>query len=475
MNPSTKNLPKITVEQVKAELCKRSFYYFLKEFWFEVIQEKPIWNWHIEYLCDQLQEIAIKVKNREPFEYEYYIINIPPASSKSTIISQMYTCWVWVIDPTQRFICASHSQTIARKDAIFTNQILNSDKYKKYFPDFKLEREATDFIKNNKNGERYATSVGSGITGIHAHQIIVDDPLNPQQSSSNVERKTANLWLQQTLSTRKVNKSITPTILVMQRLHEEDCTGFILSHSKSVFHICLPAEESKDVQPKELAQNYINGLLDEIRLNRKILEASKSSLGSYGYSGQMMQRPSPSEGGILKKTWFKIVDQNFIPQVKTDFCCDTAYTENEKNDPSGYLAYRIVNNNLYIIGFHKGHYEFTRQIEQLPKFVKENSYSVASIIYVEPKSSGKDLVSILKKQTNLNIKEDENPTKDKEARLNDIAPFIEAGRVYLKRDAWNEEFIEQCCNFPNAKHDEEVDCLVMAGRKAFLKRGLIFI
>lgn len=457
---------------VKAELCRRSFYYFVQQFWSEIIHEKPVWNFHIEFLCKELQQIAERVKRREPTEYEYYIINIPPSSSKSTIISQMYVAWTWTIDPTQRFICGSYSKDIARKDASFAQTILNSDKYKLFFPSLSLNKDAVDLIKNNKGGERFATSVGGSVTGIHGHQLIIDDPLNPQQSSSKVERDTANGWVTTTLSNRKVNQEVTPTIVVMQRLHEDDTTGYLIKRGVSYKHICLPAELDENVRPLSLAQHYQDGLFDPIRLSRDTLNKKKVTLGSYGYAGQMLQRPSPLEGGIFKKAWFKICDPQSVPKLAVNFVVDTAYTSDEKNDPTGIMGY-VSNNNLYITNFRKGHWEFLDQCKHIEEFTKENGYSVNSIIEAEPKASGKDVVNTLKKQTNLNIKEAKNPTKDKEARANDISPYVESGRVYLVRGGWNDDFIEQCATFPNAKHDEEVDCLIMACQRVFRKSKVI--
>lgn len=466
-------LSNVDVDIFKAEMCKREFYFFLQEFWDEIIHEIPIYNWHIKFICDELQEIAIRIKERKPSLFEYYIINVPPASSKSTIISQMFTAWCWTIDPTQRFICASYSQTISRKDASFFQLIINSDKYKKYFPEIGLNKDAVDLIKNSKGGERFATSVGGSVTGQHAHCIIIDDPLNPQQSTSEAERNNANAWMIGTLPTRKVDPLLTPTIIVMQRLHENDVTGFILNRVKNVRHICLPAELDSNIRPLSVAKNYIDGLLDVKRLSKEILNQRKITLGSYGYAGQMLQNPAPSEGGIFKKQWFKIIDSNYVPNIKTDFVIDTAYTSDEKNDPTGMLSYIISGNNLYITNFKKGHWEFLDQCKQLMEFVKENNYSRNSIIEVEPKASGKDVVNTLKKQTDLNIKEAINPTRDKEARANDIAPYVEAERVYLVRGGWNDDFIIQLATFPNAKHDEEVDCLVMACHRAFKKKKVI--
>ena len=83
-------------------------------------------------------------------------------------------------------------------------------------------------------------------------------------------------------------------------------------------------------------------------------------------------------------------------------------------------------------------------------------------MYVEPKASGKSIVQTLKKETGLNVREDKPPSKDKVARVQDISASLESGRVSLVRGKWNEEFLNQLVRFPSAKHDDMVDCLVMA-------------
>lgn len=475
---TNKKLPIITVDQVKAELCRRDFFYFLKEFIHVTIKEEIVWNWHIEFLCEKLQEYGKAIINREPFPKEYLIINVPPGSSKSTIVSQFFPVWLWINDPTAVTISLSYSQNLSIRHGMRSRDIMNDEKFKRYFPHIKFKPD-----QNNKmalgleqGGVRIISSVGGTITGDHAHCLIIDDPLNVEESTSDAERSNANDFIRHTLPTRKKNSKLTPTIIVMQRLHEADPTGMLLEEMPELCeHICLPSEIDNNIRPTYLKEMYVDGLLDPVRVDKEVIESKRKALGSYHYAGQYLQKPAPSEGGIIKKDYFKIIDQEHCPKGTVNFVVDSAYTEDERNDPSGYLSYIHFGNSIYITNFHKGYYDFNEQIKKLPEFAKANNYNNQSVIYVEPKASGKDLVSILKKQSNLNIKEDKSPTKDKEARVNDIVSFLEAGRVFLVRGGWNTDFITQCATFPNAKHDEEVDCLVMAARRSFLKSKLKFI
>ncbi len=467
--------------------CKKSFYYFVRYFWDTVIAEPPVWNWHIEYLCDELQAIGERVamlsRHVDPFtgqpawpvrlskEYDYVIINIPPGSSKSTIVSEMWPMWLWTLDASLRFICGSYASTPAEDIAEKCFSIYQSDKYLELFPELrqlKYPGGKTHF-RNGIKGERYTTSTGSAITGIHAHVQIIDDPMNPQIAASKVEREKANKWVSETMGSRKVSAKYTVTVIVMQRLHEMDTTGYLLKkEGLKIKHMCLPAELSPDVKPAILAKFYTNGLFDPVRRDRESLVTTKTELGSYGYAGQMMQRPSPAEGGIIKKHWFgRILRTHLATTQPIYFQLDTAYTNKTNNDPTAIIAYYLENNQVYIVNVQSVYMEFPELIEWLPKFVKANGYDHRSVIRIEPKASGKSIVQQLRRSTLLNIVEDVAPKDDKLTRLHAVSPAIEAGRVVLHEAGWNQDFLDEVAAFPNAEHDDKVDCLT-----AILRREL---
>ena len=453
-------LPPINL--VRAELYRRSFYEFVQYFWDTIIAEEPIWNWHIKYLCDELQAIGEMVAKREQKLHDYVIINVPPGSSKSTIISEMYPLWCWTIDPTQRFICGSYASTPAEDISEKCYNIYTSDKFRNVYPELveKTSGGKTNF-KNGLLGERYTTSTGSGITGIHAHQIILDDPMSPSIAASLVERERANKWVSETISSRKVSNDFSVVIVVMQRLHEQDTTGYLLAKSNlRVNHICIPAELSEDVRPVALKQYYKDGLFDPIRRNRQSLAATKEDLGSYGYAGQMMQRPAPLDGGLLKKNWFQIIPAAKVPpNLTTHFQLDPAYTAKQSNDPTGAMAYKTDGTNVYILHSTSVWKEFPQLCQWLPEWVNLYGYTNQSKIRVEPKASGKSIVQQIKQTSGLNIIEDEPPKDDKVTRVNAVSPKIEAGRVFLIEGNWNDSFLNQCASFPNGLHDDEVDCM----------------
>lgn len=465
------NLTNEEIANAVAELCRRDFYFFVQEFWSEIIPETPVWNWHIKYLCEELQLVSQNVFERKEKLHDL-VINIPPGTTKSTIITIMFPAWVWTIDPTIRIISNSYSGEISMEHAVKSRDIITSEKYQRYFPNVKIRKDKSgkQNYDNTENGARYTTSTGGAITGKHAHIIINDDPLNPKQAESEAHRKQAEDHTK-TLSSRKVDKAVSVVITVMQRLHTKDVSGYILGKKNDgVKHIKLPSEITENTKPipAELEKYYQNNLLDVVRLNRKVLDEAKVDLGSRGYNGQFLQNPTVEGGDIFRKEWFNIISKSefeplkfrYKPQVH--FFIDTAYTDRTENDPTGIIATCKIKEDLYIIHSEKWRKEFPDLVKIIPEYVARHGYTHSSTIRIEPKASGQSVIQTLKHFTKLNITATPSPNDSKLTRANAIAPMVECGRVYLVEGVWNEAFLEEVCGFPNAPHDEFVDVLAYA-------------
>ena len=464
-----KQIDKSILYAYKAMKCRESFAYFVKEFWDVIIKEQYISNWHIDYICEELQHLAYYIVNRLPKPYDL-IINIPPGTTKSTLTTIMFPAWLWTQDATIRVITNSYSADLSIEHSTKSRDIIVSEKFKRMFTNVELRQDkfAKSTYENTLTGARFTTSTGGTITGKHAHIIINDDPLNPGQAASEAERKMANEHTK-TLTSRKIDKKNTPVIVIMQRLHEADVTGYILSlKADKIKHICLPAELSHNVKPETLKERYINGLLDPVRLSREVLQEQKTELGSIAYSGQYEQNPTVEGGNIVKKDWFKYISYVEFHNLRTnepiDFFADTAYTKNKENDPTGIIGVCKIKENLYVTCAKSVYANFPELIRFIKEYVKGNGYTDRSAIRVEPKASGKSVVDQLKEISTLNIRELKTKLigESKTVRLKTVSPKIECGRIILVIENWNEEFMEQICGFPNKAHDEYVDLISYA-------------
>lgn len=452
------------------EMCKRQFFYFVKEFWDVIIKEEPVYNWHIPYLCQELQQLSEPIVQRKPKPYDL-VINIPPGTTKSTIVTVMWPAWLWTLDPSIRVISNSYSGDLSLDHASKSKDIITSEKYQLYFPEVKIrpDKSAKGFYENTQTGARYSTSTGGTITGKHGHAIINDDPQNPKQAGSAPLREQANEHTK-TLSSRKVNKENTPVVTIMQRLHEEDVTGYLLKRKgENIRHICLPAEVSDNVKPAELKEKYVDGLLDPERLSRKVLDEAMIDLGSKGYAGQYGQSPVVEGGNIIKEEWFRKISYSQFQAIRgrapVHFFLDTAYDEKKKktdNDPSGIIATSMINNALFIFDAKKLYKQFPDLIKFIPGYLQANGYDSRGSLRIEPKANGKSVIHQLERDTKINVTQTPTPTESKETRLNAASPSIECGRVYLVEGEWTEGFIDEVCGFPLKTHDEYVDILCYA-------------
>jgi predicted phage terminase large subunit-like protein len=473
-------LHEVSDDELLASICEESFYEFFLEFWGTIEAVELVPNWHIEYLCNQLQEVYEAWARKEA--QADMLINVPPGTSKSTTVSQLFPAWLWVKHPGMRILSSSHSAPLAISNSIKSRLCLKSDKFRRLWPgriEFQDDQDGKTDYRNTGLGQRLTTSSGTGgAMGSHADFIIIDDPINPQAGGSEAGRLAAAAHLQ-TLATRKTDKARTVTILVMQRIHEQDPAGLWLASGAPLRHICLPGELTIDattgekgsqVRPPELRQRYIDGLLDPRRLARPVLGKLQLTLGSYGYAGQVQQLPAPEEGGILKKVWFRRISYpDFLEKIPGaahadwHFDADTAYTEKQKNDPTAFLSSCYIGQTLYVRWAGEMWLELPALKLRLMDLVKVHGYRAPmSKLHIEPKASGKSVVQELRSISQLNVVEAPPPPDDKTTRVTTSSPFIEAGRVVLIDGAWNDSFISQCSSFPNAAHDDMLDCLTQA-------------
>lgn len=460
-----------------ANLCRSSFFEFLRYFWDTIIQEEPVYNWHIPFLCDELQAVVERVIERKAKLWDM-VINIPPGSTKSTIAVQMLPAWAWTRDSSLRFITGSYSEALALEHADYTRDILRSDKYRELFPGVQIvpSKDLKSNYRVTGGGQRFSTSVGGTVTGVHAHVICIDDPLNPKQAASKAELKNANDWIEKTLSTRKVDKAVTPMILIMQRLAEDDCTGAILGKKdKAVRHICLPADDQWPIVPEELEAKYreAGGYLDPIRLGPEVLRASKIDMGTYGYSGQFGQQPVPMSGGVFDRGWWRFYRAAPSKRSFRVQAWDTAYESKDGADWSAGTTWDECDSGYYLRDVYRDRVEYPdlkrAVIQQYQKWKPD-------AVLVEYMSSGKSIVQDLKRDRRLKVPiiAKKVGARDKETRARAISPLVESGAVFLPESApWLHDFLEEISLFPTGKHDDQVDTVSHALEYMQGKKGRV--
>jgi predicted phage terminase large subunit-like protein len=384
-------------------------------------------------------------------EIKRLIINIPPRYGKTEIAVKMFIAWTLAKNPMAKFIHLSYSDSLALDNSSMTKEYINSDAFQSVW-DLQLKKDSQSQKKwyTTQGGGVYATSSGGAITGFGAGTggaIIIDDPLKPDDALSDVRRSFINNRYNTTIRSR-VNDRDVPIIVIMQRLHEDDLSGYLLDggSGEQWHHLKLAALDDEN-----------NALWPE-KHSFEELEAIRQA-DRYTFSGQYLQIPSPPEGGEWRKDWFNIINRAELPSdISFEMYIDGAYTKDTRNDPTGIQISGKSGDNLYIFKSIDKYLEMPELKNFVSSFVQSCGVPISQIL-VEPKASGKSLVQLLRRETKYNVSELKTNfvrySKIERARAS--SPFIEGGRVFLVKDTWNEAFLQQVSTFPNAKHDEHID------------------
>jgi predicted phage terminase large subunit-like protein len=444
------------ISEIIKKKCEESLLFFTRYMFKENTGNKfEVAPFHIT-LAETLEAV-----NRG--EIKRLIINIPPRYGKTEIAVKMYIAWSLAKNPSSKFIHLSYSDALALDNSSLTRDYVQSESFQEIWKlPLKKDTQGQKKWYTEQGGGVYATSSGGAITGFGAGTggaIIIDDPLKPDDSGSDIKRNFINNRYNTTIRSR-VNDRDVPIIIIMQRLHEDDITGFLLDggSGEEWTHLKLSAlnEDNEPLWPSKHSFEELEA----------IRQASR-----YTFSGQYMQEPAPQEGGEWRKDWFNIIEPAHLPaDINWEMYIDGAYTENTKNDPTGIQISGSVDGNLYILKSIDKYLEMPELKNFISSFIAGVGVDVTQIL-IEPKASGKSLAQLLHRETRLNISElNTNFVKySKIERARASSPFIEGGRVYLVKDNWNEAFLQQVSTFPNAKHDEHIDITSYAIERNLIK------
>jgi len=455
----------VDLEEVKAELARRSFRYYVEEAW-RVVEPGTefVPNWHIDAICDHLEAVTRG-------EIQNLLINIPPRCMKSLIVGVFFPTWVWIDWPESRWLFSSYAQSLSKRDSVKCRRIIESPWYQRNWGDrYSLTTDQNEKLRfeNSKTGYRLATSIDGSATGEGGNFVVFDDPHNVKQAISDTQRESALLWWDETMSTRINDRKKDHKIGVMQRLHERDMTGHILEREGDNWtHLMLPMEfEPKrkcvTTLPFEDPRKEEGEPLWERRFDRGDIATMKQELGTYGAAGQLQQRPAPRGGGMFKREWFEIVSAAPVKAKKIRYW-DLAGTALRKDyNPSWTRGPSLClkDGTLYICDMASTQSEAKGVEDLLGQTAELDGHQVHIWIEQEPGSSGKAVIDRYVRVVLLGYTvRGDRPTGPKEVRAEPVAAMAEAGNVKLVKGPWNEEFLREAETFPAGAKKDQIDAV----------------
>lgn len=472
----------LTPDELETKLAEDCFAEFVKQAWPILEPATPYkHNWHIDAMCDHLQAVS----NRHILNL---IINVPPGSAKSLVASVMWQPWHWLKQPNDRFLTGSHADALSIRDAVKSRRLIESIWYQSRWADrFQLTGDQNEKKRweNDKTGFRIATHVG-GATGERAQFLTLDDPHEIEDAESDTIRESTIEWVRSTWSERIADAKNSGRVVVMQRLHERDTSGFLLNEEGGFEHLMIPMEFEPSrkfftsVWPQGDPRTVEGELLFPERWDADEVMRKKRRLGSYKAAGQLQQRPAPDEGGILKRHWWRYwhYPNHPLPPVvvktkdghETIPCVELPY-HFDQYAQSWDMAFKGDASNDYVVGGQwaklgvdaycldlvRDQQDFVGTMRMVKAF--NERWDVPGPKLVEDKANGPAIVSSLKNEIPGIVM---YPVLggDKIARARAYAPYAEAGHCVLPHPSiapWVPAFIEECATFPNATHDDQVD------------------
>jgi predicted phage terminase large subunit-like protein len=489
--------------EIESELVRRrqivllqdSFSAFVRWAWHILEPGRELkWNWSVELICNFLQAFAYRKFHRG-------IINIPPRGMKSTLVSVCFPVWVWIQDRERlaqtdpdaakwvgnwhQFLCLANDAPLALRDAVQARNLMEHEHFIELFGNLVQVPQGQNeksYYRNTANGHRNSRPIQGSLTGKGGDTILIDDPHDAEKAMSDADRQNVLDSYAGKVTSRMNDQANGGILIIMQRLHERDLAGFVRdkdgdwskNNTRGWLSLVLPMEYELD-EPKKTPINTAKrmGFHDPRTKKGELLWPERFPLdavkrltsdlqrtsGVYGATAQMQQTPSPSEGGILRKSWWqRWPDDKSFPLCDHVFLSwDTAYTEKDLKEASfsARTAWGVFWNeqagayNLILLHCWADQLAYPDLRQKAQDDTLEYNPDAHLI---EKKASGLSLIQDLRragkgrKRVRLRTY---LPDRDKVARAHATTSLFSSGMIWAPNRSWADKTIDACGVFPN--------------------------
>lgn len=521
--PAKIDLTKLSAEQMlrlldsaNKELAERHLYEFLRQAWKHMDPAPFVDGWHLEAMCEHLEAVSSGDIRR-------LLINVPPRHCKSLLVSVAWPAWTWIqrqedgyplSGPQVKFLCLSYASTLALDHALMMRRLIGSEWYQRFWGDrVKLtsDQEAKEKFDNTAGGTRMSGGLEGTVTGRGGDIQILDDPHKVKEVESEVTRLSVLNTYDRTLRNRVTNPNISAKVVVMQRVHDDDLSGHILSSDEDYVHVMLPEEYDSsrqcitsigwqdprafDDDGEPLPPSEADGqLLWPEQWSEDALKPFKAD--PYVWAGQYQQSPVPDGGGIIKRDWWQLYEGPKDATGKETYpvcefvlaSLDTAMGEKEENDYTALSIWGVWRKNglpkLLLLHFWKRRLPLHGRSDK-PK--DKTNWGVVELVadsctrfsadrlIIENKTRGKDVADEIRRlyrEASFGVELWEPRGGDKVARTHAIVPMFTDEMIYAPDRTWADELITEMSVFPKGTHDDGHDTAVQAFAW-FRKNGLV--
>ena len=468
---------------IEGVLLSRDLHAYVKSAWSVINPGRAfVDGWHIGAICEHLQAVSRG-------EIRKLLINIPFRCTKSLTVGVFWPSWEWTFSPQTQWLCLSYAADLSTRDSLRCRTVIDSRWYQDRWGDvFQLlgDQNVKNRYENTQHGVRISTSLGGLATGEGGDRVVIDDPHNMKEiHSENARKEVIRVW-KESLCSRLNNPATGAFVGVMQRGHEKDFSGYVLSEEGDWEHLCLPMEYERlrpvyvhredgstgidhvDVQTMPTCLGFTDPrtepgeLLSPERFTPAVVERLKPTLGAYAWSGQSQQRPTPAEGGLFQRATWRFYRKAELPDKFDEVVqsWDMAFKKTEESSRVAGHVWAREGANRYLLYRTCKRMDF---VESLQAVINTTTlFPQALRKLVEDKANGPAVINLLRnKVPGLYPVE---PEGSKEARAQTASVYQQAGNLLLPHAdecPWTNELIEILAGVPRGEWDD-ADALAQA-------------
>lgn len=450
-------LDQVTIDELKIEKAHRHFWDYRK-----LMNPDMVIGWWQEAISNELEKfLQDLLGGKRP----KLVIQSPPQHGKSSQIVD-FIAWASGLHPIFRTIYASYSERLGVRANLKLQRIFASKKYQEIFPEFKtseknVNREMIEYA--NHEGFFRNTTVRGSVTGESLDLGIIDDPIKGRvEANSEVVRENTWDWFTDDFFSRFSDEA--GLLIILTRWHVDDPVGRMKEKFPDLKILSYPAVAIEDEEHRKIGE----ALFPELKPIEFLLER-KSLMPASNWESLYQQNPTVQDGEMFTSEMFDIGP---VPpeQDYSYITVDTAYEDKQKNDYHVFFAAKIIGEQIFVDKIFRKRIKAEQCEALIEPFIKtfiSHGYRGA---YIEPKGHGIYLNQRLPLKRELLMPTGDKVKKffddrslPKVERANNVLPYM-AGRKIIFSDKIPakemEEILQEILAFPNAKHDDVVDCLI---------------
>lgn len=471
-------------ERARIQECARleaSFTAFIHAAW-PILEpgNRLSWSWHYDLIAEYLTLAAEKKVKR-------LIINIPPRTLKSILISIMFPVWVWARTPNQSFAVASYAQPLSDELSVKRRRIIQSDWFRRLWGNrisLQPDQNQKSKFQNNYQAQMFATSVGGTMQGIGGQFLIADDALKADEILSEATVKELHNWFDKTWMQRLNDPSTDVLIIVEQRIGESDLTGHCLDNDKALTdkgelpewtHLCVPMEADEEaVDKKTLTQKFIypisgrvkerpiGDVLQPDRFTPAVIASKK--VRRLTWTTQEQGRPSPTDGNWILRSDVQYYGgrdpETQELDVKLPDKFDVVITSVDATFKDLKTSDFVCVGTIGVIGRRRFVLEVVNKHLDAPatetETRRQKSKWKSNVVLIEDKANGSAIIKSMKRNVSGVVAVE--PEGGKLSRFMGMVGEWQGGDWFVSRtEAWEESYVGQITKFPGAKNDDMAD------------------